>query len=560
MARIYELKINNFRGIKNFTGNFNKELICLLGRGDSGKTTILEAIANLFSTNRDLRFYDNDFFNNETKNPISIEATILDPPEELLIEDRFGLYIRGLDEKGNVNDDLEDTHKTVLTIKMEVDKALEPKWCVFNNRQEPKQISAYDRAKFNIFQISDYIDRYFYWGRGSPLYTIHRKYQSDEEESNITLIDSIREILNDLDQDSFQKFENTISDIEENIGDIGVVLKKLNTSIDFRDLYIKEGKATLHDENIPLRLKGKGTRRLISIAIQRILAKAGGIVLIDEVEQGLEPDRVKNLVRILKSNIDGQIFITTHSREVITELDAEDLLLIENSNGQTNAINLPSNDQDVIRACPEAFYAKKVIVCEGKTEIGICRAIDAYRRSGKAKDMSTCNCVYTCGEGSNFVKRAATLHDLKKKVCVFCDSDKDDDLNPSKEELKKMGIDIFDCESGKNIEQQIFEDLPWEGVKQVIKYVIKDKGGDESKVKDSIKEKYEGNFPDNFLEHNLKEMRIAMSKASISSKNGSWFKRIYHGESIGKIILEYLEQMETKKLKTLLENLSKWID
>ena len=59
MARIYELKINNFRGIKNFTENFNKELICLLGRGDSGKTTILEAIANLFSTNRDLRFYDN---------------------------------------------------------------------------------------------------------------------------------------------------------------------------------------------------------------------------------------------------------------------------------------------------------------------------------------------------------------------------------------------------------------------------------------------------------------------------------------------------------------------
>ena len=99
MARIYEIKINNFRGIKNFTGNFNKELICLLGRGDSGKTTILEAIANLFSTNRDPRFYDSDFFNNDTENPIIIEASILDPPEELLIEDKFGLYIRGLDEK-----------------------------------------------------------------------------------------------------------------------------------------------------------------------------------------------------------------------------------------------------------------------------------------------------------------------------------------------------------------------------------------------------------------------------------------------------------------------------
>ena len=45
MAIIHELKINNFRGIKSLTLKFNnKKFICLLGRGDSGKTTVLFAI------------------------------------------------------------------------------------------------------------------------------------------------------------------------------------------------------------------------------------------------------------------------------------------------------------------------------------------------------------------------------------------------------------------------------------------------------------------------------------------------------------------------------------
>jgi hypothetical protein len=330
----------------------------------------------------------------------------------------------------------------------------------------------------------------------------------------------------------------------------------LNTSVDFRDIYIKEGRASLHDGNVPLRLKGKGTKRLVSMAIQRVLVSSGGIVLVDEVEQGLEPDRVKNLVRTLKINNNGQIFITTHSSEVITELDVEDLLLIENIKGHTNITVLCQNDQDVLRACPEAFYTKKVIICEGKTEIGICRALDAYRRKNGEKCMSVCDCIYTIGEGKSFTERAVKLKDLGKTVCVFCDSD-DNQLNPSKNDLIVKGIKVFDCEDGNSIEQQMFQDLPWNGVKELIKYVINTKNNDENRVKNSIKSKYSGNFIEDFMGSDTPEMRNAISKASISSK---WFKRIDHGERLGEIIFHYLEAMNQKKLKEQLENLSKWID
>ncbi len=45
MARIFELEIKNYRGIKQFSERFDKDIICLIGWGDTGKTTILEAIS-----------------------------------------------------------------------------------------------------------------------------------------------------------------------------------------------------------------------------------------------------------------------------------------------------------------------------------------------------------------------------------------------------------------------------------------------------------------------------------------------------------------------------------
>jgi len=38
-------------------------------------------------------------------------------------------------------------------------------------------------------------------------------------------------------------------------------------------------------------------------------------------------------------------------------------------------------------------------------------------------------------------------------------------------ELKEAGIEIFDCDVGKAIEQQVFQDLPWDGIERLINYV-----------------------------------------------------------------------------------------
>lgn len=556
MARIHELKISNFRGIKTFSEKFGKNFICLLGRGDSGKTTILDAISYVLSPNWNLSFYDSDFFEGNVNNSIEIEVSLLDLPENLIREEKYGLYIRGLDN-GVIQDELHNDYKKVLSIKLEVKKDLEPQWFVVNNRQEPKGMSVNDRAKFNVFMISDYIDRHFSWSKGNPLYSILRESQSSEDEKNSVIIDAIRKAITKIGQDSFNQFKNVTDSIIAASADFGIDLSNAKTTIDFRDLYIKGGRTCLHDENVPLRLKGKGTKRLISMAIQTILVQYGGIILIDEVEQGLEPDRVRNLIRSLKKNNLGQIFISTHSCEVITELEVDDLMMISNDEGNVKALNLNHNFQNIIRACPEAGYAKKVIVCEGKTEIGICRALDAYRKKKGEKCMSFYKCVYTDGGGSSFTERAIKLKKLGKSVCVFCDSDDDTNLKPSKSDLEEACVEIFDRDEGKAIEQQIFQDLPWIGVERIINYVANGNNKDVKKLIQSIESTYKDIFSDNFEYSDTPKIRLAMGKVA---KNNKWFKRIDHGENLGSIIFDYLEEMNEKKLKNQLEKLSKWID
>ena len=568
MARIFELKVNNFRGIKTFSRKFDKNFICLLGRGDSGKTTILDAISSVLSPSWNLSFYDSDFYNGNTDTPIEIEISLIELPDILIKDDKYGEHIRGLDSNGDMQDDLQNDHQKILTIKLEVKKDLEPQWFIISNRHEPKRISAPDRAKLNVFVVSDYIDRHFSWSKGNPLYSILKENQSLSDEKSDVIIEALREAKKKIDQDSFSQFDDVTDNVKTVSSNFGIDLSGAKTTIDFKDVSIRDGRVCLHDGDVPLRLKGKGSKRLISMAIQTVLAQFGGIMLIDEVEQGLEPDRVKHLVRSLKKDNSGQIFITTHSSEVITELEAEDLMIVYNNVGEIAVSAPPQNFQDVIRACPEAGYAKKVIVCEGKTEIGICRALDAYRKEKNKEYMVLKGCVYTLGEGgNNFLERAMKLKELGLAVCVFCDSDKDYDLKPTKEELKAAGIKVFDCTDGNAIEQQVFQDLPWDGVKDLLDYVTKNKVKEKPQLKDSIRDSIQSNygatFPDDFLNTDTPEMRKAIGAASSpkgEKKKNAWFKSVSHGESLGDVIFQYIDRMEDKKLKEQLKNLSNWID
>lgn len=111
--------------------------MALIGRGDSGKTTILKAIAAVLSPNWNLSFSDWDFYHCDTTQPIVIEAVVKELPEELQKQNKYGLCLGLLKEDGTITYDIEDMPdaeaeqcEKVLTIRLTVTDELIPKWTV----------------------------------------------------------------------------------------------------------------------------------------------------------------------------------------------------------------------------------------------------------------------------------------------------------------------------------------------------------------------------------------------------------------------------------------------
>ncbi len=552
MAKIHTLKIKNFRGIKEFEHVFgDSNFICLIGRGDSGKTTILNAINAVLYPGWNYSFDDTDFFNGDVENPIEIEVSLIDVPNELLTDSKFGLYKRLLNSKGEIVDDLlnEDSSdsKDILTIKLIVEKDLEPKWFVINNRnnQEDIEIKSKDRAKLNVFMLSDYIDKHFTWSKGSPLYSLLKENKKERETDEI-LTEAYREAKNKINEYSIDSFDDIVKKIKESALELGLPIGEPKTALDFRNAFIREGNVVLYEDNIPFRLRGKGAKRLLSIAIQLEIVKQGGIVLIDEVEQGLEPDRVRFLAKQLRENNKGQIFITTHSSDAISELSIEDISLIRKKENKSFLVTFEGEDfQKTIRKNPQAFFAKKILVCEGATEIGICRALDEYLKD----NFALLGIVLADGTGRELETYTKKFNEAGFDVCLFCDSD-DDDINNKKQELKDKEITIVDCEELLSIEQQLFNDLPWNKVKELIDYAIK------IKSKNSIKDVTEKTIEELKRSDN-DEIRGLLGR---KAKEKGWYKRIDHGEVLGKIWFASLEELEKKKLKEEYDKLIEWIN
>src|SRR3546814_11436049 len=87
---------------------------------------------------------------------------------------------------------------------------------------------------------------------------------------------------------------------------------------------------------VPLISVGVGTRRLAGAAAQQLAHEDATILLIDEVEYGLEPHRLVHLLRHLqRKDTFAQVFVTTHSPTALQHLDPNDLMMVRSAGGKT---------------------------------------------------------------------------------------------------------------------------------------------------------------------------------------------------------------------------------
>ena len=558
MPRIINIKLKNFRGFEDSEFHFkNNNLICLIGRGDSGKSTILDAINFVFYPNWKLSFFDHDFHNANISIPIEIEATLINPPDELISENKYGLYVRGWDSSSNtIADELASGHIEALTIKLIVNNDLEPKWYVTNNRiQDDSEIGRKDRAKLNSFLIAEDVDNHFKWNEGNPLLKILKSKKGNIDEEKDIIRRAIREARETIDKEPFANLDDVIKEFKTKATEFGVSINTPNITVDYKDLIYDSRKTSLHDKNVPFRLKGKGSKRILSISLQYLLAEQGGIIQIDEIEQGLEPDRVQHLVNQLKKSIDGQIFMTTHSQNVIVELSHDNLYLVKEKSKKL--IEFAPDLQGCLRAHPQAFFANKIIICEGATEVGICRSLNEFRLKSGKQSAATKGVCFINGIGINQIQYSKSFRKSEYSCAMFCDSD-DKATNDAKPSLIAAGVEIFDWEDENSTERQIFKDLPWQSVLELVALAESIKS--EESIRDSVEQKHQSLYSrTSDMTQDNEQIRNVLGIVA-ASKSQQWFKTLTYGVKVGKIIFKAWNQIEETNLYSNLEAISTWID
>src|SRR5690349_12369213 len=125
---IRHVEINNFRGIRHLDWHVNGRVICLLGAGDSTKTTILDAIESTLAPRWYIPFGDCDFYQGNTQKPIRVLVTIGELTDELQCDDRCGLHLRGYHHATGIHDEPNEGFDPVITLRLEVTGELEPRW------------------------------------------------------------------------------------------------------------------------------------------------------------------------------------------------------------------------------------------------------------------------------------------------------------------------------------------------------------------------------------------------------------------------------------------------
>lgn len=315
---------------------------------------------------------------------------------------------------------------------------------------------------------------------------------------------------------------------------------------------------------------GIGTRRLMAIGLQLgCIEKKGGILLIDEVEHGLEPHRLKYLLRILSKNTNeqgyGQIFMTTQCPATLEELGAETLYCVhyKKTEKKTEIKKIDKEAHGTVRRTPEAFLSPKVIVCEGTTEIGLLRAYENYLI--RTKD-NKCSFAYKKvaiinGEGTSASQRAYDLALCEYSICLFVDSDRLDEWKVSETNLIDKKVSIIRWQNRNNTEMQLFVDLPKNKIKDVIDIVIKEVGIDLQSILQSINSRLKtklntleeiASYPD----EELPTLRISVAH---SAKDHDWFKNITAGETLGEYLFNgILEEIKTTGFYKTFEKIHKW--
>jgi len=565
--RLRRLTICGFRGIQSLNWLIVSPVACLVGPGDSGKTTILDAIELALLPRWSVQLDDSDFFGGKP-GEIVIEVVVSDVPDKLLIESKFGTCQQGLKPDGSlaaIDAEHEEDQQAALLVRFRAGSDLEPHWYVVDAAGEEHPLSTSDRELFGVGRIGPNAEKHLAWSRGSALLRL----TEDTTGIAAVLAEAMRKARQTVGDAGLTELVATAGRANEFGKTVGVHFPHdLRPSLDVGVSPLRAGGLSLHSGDVPVRRSGDGTRRLLSLAIQQATTKSAGLALIDEIETGLEPHRLRRILRLLRGRPPeqrvgaGHVVMTTHSPVVVAELDPEEVCIVRRlPSGGTSVTHVPRDLPASVNGMPEALVSRFVIACEGKTEMGVCMALDRHweQELSSGASLAYRGVALVDGGGRTYVgKRAMALRTLGYEVVVFADSD--EPLDPATDVLAAAGITVVVWDDACATEDRVARDLPLEGLIELVQLAMEHRG--DEPVAAAVSARVPGQprlSTDPSSWFTCDAPRQAAIRAAIGSaakkEDKPWFKSVYHALPLGRLITKHLNNCSETDLAKKVQRL-----
>ena len=378
--QIRQVAVQNFRSLSDFTWAPNAGLNVILGAGDSGKTTLLDAIALALSAQPSQAAVETDYRNLDTDQGFSIEL-VLGQLSEALLALVYPPPLWGWDSGTGVlhpgpNQDL--GYEPVLCIKVTGSPDLELVHQLLQPGNEPRPLTVAMRAATGLWNVST--------GR-SP--------ESQLRMARGSLLERAigRDRMRAPAVAAMQGTAQTLELPEDAIAAVAHVAAQLRAAgIRFDDLALSLAPgfgqsplqlvtlvAQVASGHIPLANFGRGSQQMAMVTLAAAEVVDAPVAVVDEIEAGLEPYRQRALLsklRVMLAN-DGQAFITSHSPAILGQLKAGEAWKVSSEAVHT----ITALEGDVLRLLkrdPEAMLSKLPVICEGQTEVGLLEGLFGF--------------------------------------------------------------------------------------------------------------------------------------------------------------------------------------
>ncbi|WP_300019784.1 ATP-dependent endonuclease [uncultured Roseobacter sp.] len=582
--RLAHISISDFRGIKSLEWSPSPNVNCLIGPGDSCKTTVLDAIEIGLNPRFGYTGSDPDLFGCDPTSKPEICLTLVDLPEELIVDHKYGLFLRGWSEADKkINDEKAEGDLAALTVKALLDpESLEWRWEVFNERLEgePPRFGFKDAKLIAPNRLGEYADRHLTWGRNSVLARLEKGPNASE-----LLASSVRQAKASFAAGDRSSFDDVVKLTEKVSADFLVPKTQgYEAQLDIHSGMLASGAVSLHDGSMPLRTLGSGSSRLMVAGVQNS-GPTQNITLVDELELGLEPHRIMRLLRHLRSGfpqegeappIVHQTFLTTHSPVVVCELDVAELFCVRSNSGSvTVKCTRPTEGkadtaQRHVRSNPHAFLAPRLLIGEGRTEVGFWRGLDDHWCAGDKESFAYQGVVAIDGGGNdNAVKLCLHMQRLGYRCFILLDSDVEVSA-ATKQEIKHAGGQVAEWLDDCDIERRVFLDVPWATVQAIVDYAL-EVVGEGRVLKNLCLAAPEGPGIDRPALDILADSEAnrnwlaAAATLKVETKPGvkedrSWFKDMTRGEQMGKIVFGCLNDIPETPLAKTINEVRQWVD